>query len=52
MGLIENITPINIKKLGSALSTHILIEQELIKGFDGLQEDQKRLVRKFFDVIG
>jgi hypothetical protein len=52
MGLIEHITPINIKKLGSALPTQILIERELIKGFDGLQEDQKRLVKKFFDVIG
>jgi hypothetical protein len=50
-GLIDKITPIEIKNLRVVISKHIAIERELIEAFNGLQLDQKELVRKFFNAI-
>ena len=52
MGLIDHITPIDIENLRSVISEQIAIERQLIEAFDGLQSDQKSLVRDFFKVIG
>ena len=50
-GLIENLTPIDVKKLRYAVSKQITVERELVGAFDMLQEDQKETVRDFFKVI-
>jgi hypothetical protein len=50
-GLIENLTPIDVKKLRYAVSKQITVERELVGTFDMLQEDQKETVRNFFKVI-
>jgi hypothetical protein len=50
-GLIENLTPIDVKKLRYAISKQITVERELVGAFDTLQEDQKETVRNFFKVI-
>jgi hypothetical protein len=50
-GLIENLTPIDVKKLRYAISKQITVERELVGAFDMLQEDQKETVRNFFKVI-
>jgi hypothetical protein len=50
-GLIDKITPIEIKNLRVVISKQIAIERELIEAFNGLQLDQKELVRKFFKAI-
>jgi hypothetical protein len=51
MGLIDNITPLNSKKLQSVISKQITMERELIEAIIELQADQKELVRSFFKVI-
>lgn len=50
-GSIENLTPIDVKKLRYAVSKQITVERELVGAFDMLQEDQKETVRNFFKVI-
>jgi hypothetical protein len=50
-GLIDKIIPIEIKNLRIVISKQITIERELIEAFNGLQSNQKELVRKFFKVI-
>jgi hypothetical protein len=50
-GLIENLTPIDVKKLRYVISKQITVERELIGAFDVLQEDEKETIRKFFKVI-
>ena len=50
-GLIDKITPIEINNLRTVISKQIAAERELIEAFNGLQSDQKELVRKFFNVI-
>jgi hypothetical protein len=50
-GLIDNIIPLNSKKLQSVISKQIVMERELIEAIIGLQPNQKELVRSFFKVI-
>jgi hypothetical protein len=50
-GLIENLTPMDVKKLRYVISKQIAVERELVGAFDILQEDQKEMVRSFFKVI-
>jgi hypothetical protein len=50
-GLIENLTPIDVKKLRYVISKQITVERELVEAFDMLQEDQKETVRNFFKII-
>lgn len=51
MGLIEDITPIDITKLRSVISARIGIEKELIESFDRLKTDQKETIRRFISLI-
>jgi hypothetical protein len=51
-GQVENIIPINVKKLRYVISKQIAIERELVEAFDILQEDQKELIKKFFKIVG
>jgi hypothetical protein len=51
-GLVDNIIPIDVKKLQRVISRQIVVERELVEAFDALQEDQKDLVKKFFKVLG
>ncbi|HET7389443.1 MAG TPA: hypothetical protein VFJ51_01370 [Nitrososphaeraceae archaeon] len=51
-GLVENIIPIDVKKLQYVISKQIAIERELVEAFDTLQEDQKELIKKFFKIVG
>jgi hypothetical protein len=51
-GLVDDITPIDVKKLQRVISRQIAVERELVEAFDALQEDQKDLVKKFFKVLG
>jgi hypothetical protein len=51
VGLIEDITPMDIRKLRSVISTRIGIEKELIESFDRLQTDQKEAIRRFINLI-
>ena len=50
-GLIENLTPMDVKKLRYVISKQIAVERELVGAFDILQDDQKEIVRDFFKVI-
>jgi hypothetical protein len=50
-GLIDNIIPLNSKKLQLVISKQIVMERELIEAIIGLQPNQKELVRSFFKVI-
>jgi hypothetical protein len=52
IGLVENIIPIDVKKLQYVISKQIAIERELVEAFDTLQEDQKELIKKFFKIVG
>ncbi|MFY9798219.1 MAG: hypothetical protein WAK17_16815 [Candidatus Nitrosopolaris sp.] len=51
VGLIEDITPMDIHKLRSVISARIGIEKELIESFDLLQTDQKETIRRFIGLI-
>jgi hypothetical protein len=51
LGLIEDITPMDISKLRSVISARIEIEKELIESFDLLQSDQKEAIRRFISLI-
>lgn len=51
LGLIENINPMDIGKLRSAVSDQIAIEREIIESFDRLQGDQKETVKRFISLI-
>jgi hypothetical protein len=51
-GLVDDIIPIDVKKLQRVISRQIAVERELVEAFDALQEDQKDLVKKFFKVLG
>jgi hypothetical protein len=51
VGLIEDITPMDISKLRSVISAQIGIEKELIESFDRLQSDQKETIRRFISLI-
>ena len=51
VGLIEDITPMDIRKLRSVISARIGIEKELIDSFDRLQTDEKEAIRRFINLI-
>jgi hypothetical protein len=50
-GLIDNIAPMDSKKLQSVISKQIVMERELIEAIIGLRPDQKELVRGFLKAI-
>ncbi|MBV9179106.1 MAG: hypothetical protein JO327_00435 [Nitrososphaeraceae archaeon] len=51
-GQVENIIPIDVKKLQYVISKQIAIEREFVEAFDTLQEGQKDLIKKFFKIVG
>jgi hypothetical protein len=51
-GLVDNIIPMDVKKLKHVISKRIAVERELLEAFDALQEDQRELVKKFLKVLG
>jgi hypothetical protein len=52
IGLIDNITPLNIKKLRAVISKQVRVEKELIEAFIRMENGQKDIVKKFFSEIG
>jgi hypothetical protein len=52
IGLIDNITPLDIKKLRAVISKQIRIEKELIEAFIRMENGQRDVVKKFFSEIG
>ena len=52
IGLIDNITPLDIKKLRAVISKQIRIEKELIEAFIRMENGQREVVKKFFSEIG
>lgn len=51
-GLVDNIIPMDVKKLKHVISKQIAVERELLEAFDALREDQRELVKKFLKVLG
>lgn len=52
IGLIDNITPLDIKKLRAVISKQVRIEKELIEAFIRMENGQRDIVKKFFSEIG
>ena len=52
IGLIDNITPLDIKKLRAVISRQVRIEKELIEAFIRMENGQRDIVKKFFSEIG
>jgi hypothetical protein len=52
IGLIDNLTPLDIKKLRAVISKQIRIEKELIEAFIRMENGQREVVKKFFSEIG
>ncbi|HYY66772.1 MAG TPA: hypothetical protein VE572_00340 [Nitrososphaeraceae archaeon] len=52
IGLIDNITPLDIKKLRAVISKQVRVEKELIEAFIRMENGQKDIVKKFFSEIG
>jgi hypothetical protein len=50
-GAVDNIAPLDIKKLRSVIAKQITVERELVEAFITMQQDQKELVRSFFKVL-
>jgi hypothetical protein len=50
-GTIDNIAPLDIKKLRSVISKQIIVEKELIEAVITMQQDQRELVTNFFKVL-
>jgi len=49
-GLIQSITPIDMKKFQNAISNKISIERELLEAFANSQPEEQRVIRNFFNV--
>ena len=50
-GEIDNITPITIDKFRSVLKEQINIEREFVESYDVLSQNQKVLLKDFFEII-
>lgn len=50
-GEIDNITPITIDKFRSVLKEQISIEREFVESYDVLSQNQKVLLKDFFEII-
>ena len=50
-GLIQSITPIDMKKFQNAISKKISIERELLEAFANSQPEEQRVIRNFFNVV-
>lgn len=52
IGLIDNITPLDIIKLRAVISKQVHVEKELIEAFIRMENGQRDIVKKFFSEIG
>jgi hypothetical protein len=52
IGLIDNITPLDIKKLRAVISKQVRVEKELIEAFIRMENGQRDIVKNFFSEIG
>jgi hypothetical protein len=52
IGLIDNITPLDIKKLQTVISKQARVEKELIEAFIRMENGQRDIVKNFFSEIG
>jgi hypothetical protein len=52
IGVIDNITPLDIKKLRAVISKQVHVEKELIEAFIRMENGQRNIVKKFFSEIG
>jgi hypothetical protein len=52
IGLIDNITPLDIKKLRAVISKQVHVEKELIEAFIRMENGQRDIVKNFFSEIG
>jgi hypothetical protein len=50
-GLIQSITPIDMKKFQNAISNKISIERELLEAFANSRPEEQRVIRNFFNVV-
>lgn len=50
-GVIQNITPINIKKVRDVISNKILVEREILEAFINSDPVEQEVVRNFFEVV-
>ena len=50
-GLIQSITPIDMKKFQNAVSNKISIERELLEAFANSQPEEQVVIRNFFNVV-
>lgn len=50
-GIIDSATPININKIKSVIHEQIAIEKELIEAYETINNDQRELMRNFFNVM-
>jgi len=51
-GLIDNITPLDIEKLRTIISEQVGVEKELIEAYIKMENDQREVVKTFFNEIG
>jgi hypothetical protein len=50
-GVIQNITPINIKKVRDVISNKIGVEREILEAFINSDPVEQEVVRNFFEVV-
>lgn len=51
IGLIQSLTPIDLKKFQNAVSNKISVERELLEGFVNCQPEEREVIMSFFKVI-
>jgi hypothetical protein len=51
-GIIDSATPINIDKIKSVIHEQIAIEKELIEAYETIDNEQRKLMRNFLNVMG
>lgn len=51
IGLIQSLTPIDLKKFQNAVSNKISVERELLEGFVNCRPEEREVIMSFFKVI-
>lgn len=51
IGLIQSLTPIDLKKFQNAVSNKIYVERELLEGFANCRPEEREVIMSFFKVI-
>jgi len=50
-GRIDNIVPLDTNKLRSVIANQIILEKEIVEALIAMRQDQKEIVRNFFNVV-